>query len=136
MTPGGSLGAKTVQVVNPDGGSFSLEGAFAYEKSTVLLESVVPQKGAGGTVITITGKEGNQFDRAAQVRVGANFAGGVTYIHEREIKAVVPPGTVEEIKDVTVINPDEPRIPCPVLFAILSCPAFPASLPTMAGWAI
>lgn len=133
VTPGGSLGAKTVQVVNPDGGSFSLEGAFAYEKSTVLLESVVPQKGAGGTVITITGKEGNQFDRAAQVRVGANFAGGVTYIHEREIKAVVPPGTVEEIKDVTVINPDGAQDTLPGAFRYIIMPSISSITPNY-GW--
>ncbi|KKM12369.1 hypothetical protein SY88_04290 [Clostridiales bacterium PH28_bin88] len=133
-TPPGTLGYKTVQVVNPDGGTASRDNAFNYVLSTPAVESISPTKGAGGTVITVTGAVYSEFGVGAKVKVGINYASNVQVISPREITAVVPPGNVDGTKkDIQVINPDGASSTLSGAFEYIIMPSVTSITPNY-GW--
>ena len=106
ITPPGTLGAKSLQVINADGGSFTMPAAFTYIASSPAITSVSPDYGslAGGTTITILG---SGFSPDARVKVGDHWAQEVTCIGGTQLTAVTPRGETTDSKvDVLVINPD------------------------------
>lgn len=108
VTPPGTVGAKSVKVVNPDGGQFVLSdtsaNTFSYVLSTPAITGFSPLKGSvlGGTPISILG---DQFGSGATVRIGDNYATGVQVVSVNRIDAVTPPGTLG-FAAITVANPD------------------------------
>ena len=108
ITPPGTVGAKPVKVINPDGGQFVLSetaaNTFSYVLSTPAVTQFLPLKGSvlGGTPITIMGQ---QFGQGATVRVGDNYATSVRVVSTNRIDALTPPGTLG-VKNIIVANPD------------------------------
>jgi hypothetical protein len=103
-TPAGTVGAKAVQVTNPDGQSVTLNNAFTYGATAPTLTTVTPGSGplAGGTQLTLTG---SNFVSGATVRVGGVAATGVTFTSATQLRATTPAGTAG-LKAVQVTNPD------------------------------
>jgi hypothetical protein len=109
-TPARAAGAVDVTVVNPDGGSATLAGAFTFEApasgSPPTISSLSPDSGspAGGTLCVISG---SGFLAGAAVGFGgtpASLAPG-TAITATSISVTVPAHAVGVV-DVTVANPD------------------------------
>jgi hypothetical protein len=106
LTPPHAAGAADVTVVNPDGGSGSLPGAFTYQTPpppAPTVSGVSPATGptAGGTSVTVTG---TSFASGATVSFGG-AAGAVTATSATAI-TVTTPARAAGAADVTVVNPD------------------------------
>lgn len=105
VTPKGAEGPAEVTVVNPDGGTYTLERGFTYYHVEVpLIQSVTPNEGpaTGGIEITISG---GKFAKGAQVLIAGQPAQQVERVSETLIKAITPPGPVGW-QEVRVVNPD------------------------------
>jgi hypothetical protein len=102
VAPAGKTGPVTVEVVNPDGKSIALPGAFIY-KGLPVINSVSPQMGAtaGGYTLTIAG---NNFESGTSVLFGSRYI-QTTFINPNAVAVVVPSGESGTV-DVTVSNPD------------------------------
>ena len=105
-TPAGSAGARDVQVINGNGSSAALPGAFTYTATptTPTLTSVSPTSGptTGGTTITLTG---SNFVSGATVRVAGVAATNVVFSSATQITARTPAGTAGA-RDVQITNPN------------------------------
>ena len=103
-TPAGSIGAQTVTVTNPDGGSAALTGGFTYN-ALPTVTGVSPASGPQGTVITI---EGTGFISGAGlgITIGGAAATGVTWLSAAQIRATTPASAASGAKAVRVTNPD------------------------------
>jgi IPT/TIG domain/Fibronectin type III domain len=104
-TPPGTVGAKSVQVVNPGGLSATRSSAFTYTSgsSQPTYASVSPTSGptTGGTVVTVTG---TGFVSGATVRFGAANATSVTFVSSTQLRATTPPYTAG-LTSVQIVNP-------------------------------
>ncbi|MFL5300412.1 MAG: IPT/TIG domain-containing protein [Anaeromyxobacteraceae bacterium] len=105
-TPPHAAGAADVTVVNPDGQSASLAGAFTYHAPpppAPTVTGVSPASGptAGGTHVTVAG---TGFVPGATVAFGG-AAGAVTDVSATSI-TVTTPAHVAGASAVTVVNPD------------------------------
>lgn len=103
--PPGAEGTVDVAVRNPDGESFTLEGAFTYVDETPLdVVQVVPSSGPteGGGLAVI---KGQGLETGATVWFGEEPAAEVTVQSGVLLTCVVPAG--EGVVDVTVRNPDQ-----------------------------
>ena len=102
ITPAGS-GTQDVTVINPTGQTATLPAAFRYIAQAPVLTQVTPPTGStsGGTRLTING---SNFQNGSVVRIGAQFATGVTLVDSQQITASTPAGAGTQ--DVTVVNPD------------------------------
>jgi hypothetical protein len=103
VTPPGSPGPTTVQVVNPDGQSAMAAGGGTYV-SPPTVNAAAPNRGpvAGGTVVVITGSD---FQMGATVRFGATLATNVMFNSSMQLTATTPAGTAGAA-DIVVTNPD------------------------------
>ena len=105
-TPAGTAGARDVQVINGNGSSATLAGAFTYAATptTPTLTSVSPTSGptSGGTTITLTG---SNFVSGATVRVAGVAATNVVFSSATQITARTPAGTAGA-RDVQITNPN------------------------------
>ena len=105
-TPAGTAGARDVQVINGNGSSATLAGAFTYTATptTPTLTSVSPTSGptSGGTTITLTG---SNFVSGATVRVAGVAATNVVFSSATQITARTPAGTAGA-RDVQITNPN------------------------------
>ncbi|MBA1336039.1 MAG: hypothetical protein HPY66_1860 [Firmicutes bacterium] len=134
LTPPGTEGYKTVQVINEDGSMAELENGFLYTKinSAPVIDSIAPDFGGAGTSVIIRGSdfrppdpESSLPEKKLGTRVllngqdiddytideGGNIIfepGGdrTEVIDEYTIKIKIPPGLPIGPKDVTVVNPD------------------------------
>jgi IPT/TIG domain len=102
VAPPGESGSVTVEVVNPDGKSFALQGAFIY-KGLPEIRSVSPPMGAtaGGYTLTVSG---SNFEPGSSVLLGSRYVQTV-FINPNAVAAVVPSGDSGFV-DITVSNPD------------------------------
>ena len=102
-TPRGTLGAANVTVVNSDGGSNTLNGAYYFTEpaSQLTLSSISATNGPvrGGTLVTITG---TGFSGSV-VLFGGAPASSVTVQGPSSISARTPPGVLGPVT-VTVRN--------------------------------
>jgi len=109
VTPPGTLGSKSITIVNADGGSYTVPStsdmAFTYIPSNPGITSIAPDYGPtiGGTEIAINGTE---FSTEARVKVGDHWAQEVTYVSRTKLTAVVPSSETTGFVDVVVENPD------------------------------
>lgn len=89
-TPPGSIGAVSVWVANPDGGTAVLEAGFTYV-AKLRLDAVEPASGSylGGTVVTLTG---DGFQAPLEVFVGGRRAIDVKVVDGRTVTVRTPPG--------------------------------------------
>ena len=104
-TPAHAAGAVDVQVLNPDGQTGTLAGAFTYTTSSApAIARANPSNGvsAGGTRVTING---TGFASGASVDFAGVPARGVTFVDSTRVDAVAPPHDEGEV-DLTVTNPD------------------------------
>jgi IPT/TIG domain len=102
VTPPGKSGPIAVEVINPDGKSVALQGAYTY-KGLPSISSVSPQMGAtaGGYTLTISG---SNFEPGTSVLLGSRYVQTV-FINPNAVAAVVPSGD-SGFTDVTVSNSD------------------------------
>jgi hypothetical protein len=105
-TPPGTIGGKSVQIINPGGLSASRANAFYYTSGSSAqpaIGAVSPSSGStsGGTVITITG---SNFVSGATVSIGGVNATSVTFTSATELRATTPPGAAGA-QAVQVVNP-------------------------------
>ncbi len=100
--PPGRSGPVAVEVVNPDGKSAALPGAFTY-KGLPSVASVSPQMGgtAGGYTLTISG---SNFENGSSVLLGSRYVQTI-FINPNALAAVMPSGESGYI-DITVSNLD------------------------------
>ncbi|MBS3976788.1 MAG: IPT/TIG domain-containing protein [Syntrophomonadaceae bacterium] len=100
-------GEVDVTVVNYDGGSDTLAGAFTYRapESNPRIDRVEPNRGPhlGGTAFTLVGLD---FRPGIKVFFDGVEAAQVQFKDYRTVTGVAPPGTAGP-KDVTVLNSDQ-----------------------------
>jgi PKD repeat protein len=101
--PAQAAGVVSITVINPDGGSATLNNAYTYTAQPPTLTSVSPTSGSttGGTVLTLTG---TQFVSGATVSVGGTAATNVTVTSATSITATAP-GHAAGVVSITVTNP-------------------------------
>ncbi len=101
--PGGLV---DVSITNPDGGTFTLTGAFTYtaENPEPTITEVDPAEGPvdGGTTVTI---KGTSFLPAPEVKFGDVPATDVFFMNSTQIQAKSPAGALGKVA-VTVMNSD------------------------------
>ncbi|MCL5289261.1 MAG: IPT/TIG domain-containing protein [Acidobacteria bacterium] len=121
VTPAGTAGTVAVSVLNPDGQSAVLNGAFSYSSPAPppTVTSILPINGSqnGGTTVTITG---TGFQTGATVLFGVNSATGVVVNSATSITAISPPGTPGAAVGIRVTNPDTQSGVLPGAFAYLT----------------
>src|SRR5262249_40495182 len=105
--PAHAAGGFDVVVINPDGGTATLPGAFNYAAPPAPgphASLIAPASGppAGGTTVTIAGFN---ISPSASVRIGGVAASGVSVSNGVTITATTPAGTLG-LADVVVTNPD------------------------------
>jgi len=103
--PAQAAGKVSVTVINPDGQSGTLSGAYTYaDAPTLTLTSVTPSSGAtnGGTEVTLNG---TGFASGATVSFGGVPATGVVVASPISISARTPTHLAGKV-DVVVRNPD------------------------------
>jgi len=105
-TPPHAAGAADVTVVNPDGGTGTLPGAFTYQAPpppAPTVSGVAPTTGptAGGTTVTVTG---TNFASGATVSFGG--AAGTATVQSATSITVTTPARAAGAAGVTVRNPD------------------------------
>ena len=104
--PGMVAGAANVQILNPDGGSVTLNSGFFYSayENPLSITSVAPDRGPnqGGGTATIVG---TGFSAAATVLFGDVPSGGVNVPGSSSILAKIPANVAGTVP-VTIINPD------------------------------
>jgi hypothetical protein len=93
-----------VEVVNPDGQSFTLSGAFTYQAAPPTVTSISPTNGlvTGGAVVTISG---SNFVSGLTVEFGGILSPTITFINTNTVTAVTPADVAGAVA-VEVINPD------------------------------
>ena len=103
-TPAGSIGAQSVAVTNPDGGSAALAGGFTYNPLPTVT-SVSPASAPQGTVVTING---TNFGAGTGVSAtfGGSAASGVTWLSATQLRATTPSSTASGAKAVAVTTSD------------------------------
>ncbi len=106
-TPARGAGAADIVVMNPDGQTGRLNGAFTYDAPVVpppSIAAVAPTSGpeAGGTVVTITGAG---FVSGATVTFGTAVASAVSVNGSGSLTATAPSRSAGSV-DVVVANPD------------------------------
>ena len=103
-TPAGSIGAQSVAVTNPDGGSAALAGGFTYNPLPTVT-SLSPASGPQGTVVTING---TNFGAGTGVSatIGGVAATAVTWLSATQIRATTPSNAVGGAKTVAVTTTD------------------------------
>lgn len=106
-TPAGTAGAASVQVVNPNNQSATLNNAFTYTSTSGAAPSIggiSPTSGpvSGGTQITITG---TNFVSGATVRVGGRAATAIAFVSPSQLRATTPAGAATGSTSVQVVNP-------------------------------
>lgn len=134
ITPPGTGGHKTVQVINDDGSMATMKDGYYYTrvKSDPVIDIIAPDHGGAGTQVIIKGRDFFKADPEADLiynklgtRVHLNgvdiddyevdengdieFLNGgerTKVIDEYTIKITIPPDLVVGPKDVTVVNPD------------------------------
>jgi len=134
VTPPGTEGYKTVQVINEDGSIATLENGYYYTrvKSSPEIEIIAPNQGGAGAQVIIKGKDFFPADLESDLvfnklgtRVLLNGVdiddytideeGNIVFqpggdrtkvIDQYTIKITIPPGLAVGPKDVTVVNPD------------------------------
>lgn len=103
-TPSGTAGAKSVQIINPNGQSASRANAFTYAAPAAAptLTAINPTSGpmSGGVPMTISG---SNFAAGATVTIGGAAATGVI-VESTKVTAITP-ATTSGVKTVTVTNP-------------------------------
>jgi hypothetical protein len=114
-TSAGSPGQADVVVVNQDGQSDTLGGAFTFTDAThpcpgvsladLALRRIVPSSGptSGGTVITLMGQG---FAAGATVRVAGAAAGAVTPLGSGALTFTLPASSTTGLADVSIRLPD------------------------------
>lgn len=105
LAPAHGPGAVDVEVVNENGDTATLAGAFTYTRAAPTVTAVTPASGltTGGTLVSL---EGTGFAAGATVRFGAAAATGVAVDSPTLLRAVVPAGAAGAV-DVTVTNDDQ-----------------------------
>jgi hypothetical protein len=102
-----ALGAHTLRIVNPDGGTADV--TFTVTETAVTVTEVTPNKGRQGATVQVT-LRGTRLMEGAAVSFGAGVtvAGAPTYVSETEIRAKVKiaPTAALGVRTVTVTNPD------------------------------
>jgi len=103
IAPAHAAGTVDVKVVNPDGQSATLMGAYSYQGAAPVISQVSPGSGlpAGGESITIMGAN---FANGVTVTFGGTGAGAV-FISSTTISCTAPPHAVGTVS-VRVTNPD------------------------------
>src|SRR5262249_49942113 len=102
-------GEVAVEVVNPDGVSSVLEGAFTYEpKPAPQIAGITPTFGptTGGTPLVI---EGQNFTRDAAVYVGREHPKDTVFKSATEIQIVTAARKTAGVVDVEVAIPGAPK---------------------------
>jgi len=124
--PPHALGVVNVVVINPNGLSDSLGGAYTFVANPLppappALSTLTPAVGtmAGGTVTTLTGSD---FQAGAHVSFDGVPASDVTVVDGTTIRATTP-AHAEGIVDVQVANPDGQTTTLPASFTYTSSPA-------------
>ena len=105
-TPPGAAGVAAITVINPDGQSDTLPGAYTYVPAP-RVDRINPTSGSleGGGSMDVSG---NFFQPGAQVLIGANAAGDITFVSAQVLRVTIPAGAAGPAA-VTVINPDTQR---------------------------
>ncbi|MGF7058909.1 IPT/TIG domain-containing protein [Brassicibacter mesophilus] len=128
-TPKGTAGEKTLQVINPDGGT--AEGKYTYTRvfTNPVITTIAPDHGGPLTKVIIKGddfvvpdpnssdedgKHGtrvyfNNDEILTKTDSDGNVISDVYVVDDRTIYLVVPDGLPLGQKDVTVLNPDTSR---------------------------
>ncbi len=134
VTPPGTEGYKTVQVINEDGSIATLENGYYYTrvKSSPEIEIIAPNQGGAGTQVMIKGKDFFPPDLESDLvfnKLGTRVLlsgvdiddytidgdGNIVFqpggdrtkvMDQYTIKITIPPGLAVGPKDVTVVNPD------------------------------
>jgi hypothetical protein len=95
-----------VKVLNDDGASFTLKGAYTYIKTgaSPVITSITPNTGStvGGDTVTITG---DNFKSGLTVKFGGKEAESVIVKSYKEITVITPPHEAGKV-DIIVFNSD------------------------------
>jgi len=128
-TPPGTVGSKTVRVVNPDGQEAMLEDGFTYNPAPTI-SSVKPNAGPleGGTPVVISGTGFLPGLPAADVLIGGAGASFIAPRSSTKITAETPPST-PGVKDVVVTNRDGQRATLEAGFTYNPAPAIAKVIP-------
>ncbi len=112
--PGTAITAITVR--NPDGQEDTLEGSYTYVPAP-RVDSVSPTSGGlnGGSTMTISG---NFFQPGAQVWVGPNVAGDITFVSAQVVTCTIPDGAAGPAA-VVVQNVDGQRGTLPAAYTYI-----------------
>ncbi|MCI0342243.1 MAG: IPT/TIG domain-containing protein [Planctomycetales bacterium] len=126
-TPPGTAGAVSVTVLNPDGRSASLAGAFTYLLSPPSFSSVSPAFGldSGGTSVTVSG---SAFQSGATVAFGGSPLSSVALVNANTITGVTAAHPIGRVT-VTVTNPDTQSASLPNGFLYTAVPTVSAIAP-------
>jgi hypothetical protein len=107
VSPAGTVGPKTVTVINPDGKTADLGNAFTFDAVVIpppSIAAVSPAHGpaSGGTTITI---DGAHFSDGVAVTLGGQPCVNVIWMSENRLTALTPAGAPGP-NTVAVRNPD------------------------------
>ena len=103
-----STGAKDVTIVNPDGQSYTLPGAYTYmplpPEPAPVLSSLTPNSGsmAGGYYVTI---QGANLKRTTKIYFGGTEVPINYYYGTTKVRVIAPAGSAGAVT-VKVVNPD------------------------------
>lgn len=102
VTPAGTTGPVSIQIINADGQPVTANAAFNYFVPPPTLTAVVPNNGrlAGGTQIAVTG---TNFGLGSSVTIDGNNCLGVNRVSDTTLVCTTPPGTAGA-KTVAVVS--------------------------------
>ena len=100
-TPPGTAGNTHVTISNPLG-NFTCNSCFTYYDE-LIVTGIAPKEGplAGGNEVTLNGQG---FTNDVEVLFGSFSSPKVTFVSSKQLKAIVPRGSMADLVDITVYN--------------------------------